>query len=417
MDVSGVWRLWLTPRRKSSFTSLRWRSWRFWSWTWLNSSAFRMATPISLAYRSRSVWSARSQSRVAGRLARMRPIRSSPARSSARIGTRDARDALLGLHRVGVDEEDHGGDEPERRSRRRGRRVRPSRRRRPAARPIRPPPGSDPSCRLRRSASAARRLWLSASWARTSVPTTGIGWLMSPAETRDTAAEISRSGRTRSRPTAAPPRIPTTTATANMNSRRRVPMSGSTAPVTMSSRPKTPSGTIEAARSVSVSRVWNDSLPPRVAAGSAGPVIGRGRRGSRQSVRRRGGLVGDQPVADAADGQQVARMVGIGLELLPQAPHRDPHVGRLGVVRLRPAADHQGVRRDGLAEVGGEGEEEPRLGRRQLDGLAADDGLASVELEDRGPARGRDPCAAPARRPAAGPAGSARAAPSSGRAW
>ena len=87
IDVSGVWRLWLTPRRKSSLTSPRRRSWRFWSWTWLNSSAFRMATPISLAYRSRRVWSARSQVWVAGRLARMRPIRSSPARSSARIGT------------------------------------------------------------------------------------------------------------------------------------------------------------------------------------------------------------------------------------------------------------------------------------------------------------------------------------------
>ena len=73
---------------------------------------------------------------------------------------------------------------------------------------------------------------------------------------------------------------------------------------------------------------------------------------------------------------------GIGLELLPQAPHGDPHVGRLGVVRLRPAADHQRVRRDRLAEVGGEGEEETRLGRGQLDGLAADDRLTPVELED-----------------------------------
>ena len=72
-----------------------------------------MATPISLAYRSRSVWSARSQSRVAGRLARMRP---DPLVAGAELGPdrhRHARDALLGLHRVGVDEEDHGGDEPE----------------------------------------------------------------------------------------------------------------------------------------------------------------------------------------------------------------------------------------------------------------------------------------------------------------
>ena len=51
-----------------------------------------------------------------------------------------------------------------------------------------------PSCQLRRAASSARRLWLSASWAMTSLPSTGIGRLMSPADTRATAAEISRSG-------------------------------------------------------------------------------------------------------------------------------------------------------------------------------------------------------------------------------
>ena len=87
IEVNGVWRLWLTPRRKSSLTSLSWRSWTFFSWTWVNSSALRMATPISLAYRSNRAWSARSQGWVAGRLARMRPIRSSPARSSARTGS------------------------------------------------------------------------------------------------------------------------------------------------------------------------------------------------------------------------------------------------------------------------------------------------------------------------------------------
>ena len=93
--------------------SLRWRSLRFWSWTWLNSSALRIATPISLANRSSSVWSARSQVWVAGRLARSRPIRSSPARRSARIGTRHAGDPLLGLDAVRIDEPDRRGDEAE----------------------------------------------------------------------------------------------------------------------------------------------------------------------------------------------------------------------------------------------------------------------------------------------------------------
>ena len=54
----------------------------------------------------------------------------------------------------------------------------------------------------------------------------------------DTAAEISRSGATRSSPTADPPRMPTATAIANMNSSSRAPTSGSTAPLAMSSTPK-----------------------------------------------------------------------------------------------------------------------------------------------------------------------------------
>ena len=54
-----------------------------------------------------------------------------------------------------------------------------------------------------------------------------------------TAAEISRSGATRSSPIAAPPRMPTATATANMNSSSRAPTCGSTAPVAMQqTRPK-----------------------------------------------------------------------------------------------------------------------------------------------------------------------------------
>ena len=418
IEVSGVCRLWLTPRRKSSLTSLSWRSWRFWSWTWSNSSAFRMATPISLAYRSRRVWSARSQVRVAGqaRQDQAQPLVAGPQLGADRHG--DARDALLGLdaspgRRTGAT----AAMKPKAASASRAARSAI------ASTPSRGSADStaariSPSWRLRRSASAARRLWLSASWARTSLP-----------DDRDRLAHVAgrdarhrrrdlaqRPRRGRARPTA-PPRIPTPTATANMNRRSRSPISGSTAPVAMSSTPKTPSGMIAAARRVRVSRVWKDRARP--AAGGSG-------RRSRSSGRVGGalggrsgldGLAGHQPVADAADRQQVARPVRVDLELLAQAPHRHPDVGRLGVVGLRPAARQQGLGRDGLAEVGGQGEEQPRFGRGELDGLAADDRPALVELEDRGPARDRGPCAAPARRPVAGPAGSALAAPSSGRAW
>ena len=225
---------------------------------------------------------------------------------------------------------------------------------------------------------------------------------------------------TRSCPTAAPPTMPTTTATANMNRRiRRPDLRLDRAGRDQQDDPKRPSGTTAAARRVRVRRVWNDSATA-LAAGRRRRSSVRGRRGPRRRSRRRWARrrpVGDEPVADAADGEQVARAVRVELELLAQAAHRDPDVGRFGVVGLRPAADEQRLGRHGLAEVGGEGEEEPRLGRGERDRLAADDRLAPVELEDEVRARGRGPGAGPGRRPAAGPDGSARAAPSSGRAW
>ena len=67
MLVSGVWRLWLTPRRKSSFAASSSSSWLFCASTCANSWAFRIATATSLANSSRRSWSARSHGRVAGR--------------------------------------------------------------------------------------------------------------------------------------------------------------------------------------------------------------------------------------------------------------------------------------------------------------------------------------------------------------
>ena len=54
-------------------------------------------------------------------------------------------------------------------------------------------------------------------------------------------------------------KTPMATAMANMNRSRREPTCGSTVPVTIRTSPKTPSGTMAAASSVRVSRVWNDS--------------------------------------------------------------------------------------------------------------------------------------------------------------
>ena len=82
--------------------------------TWSNSSAFRMATPISLAIEV--------EERLVGALPRLRrrqardqeqahPIVAGPQLGADR--QRDAGDPLLRFDAVGVDEQQHRGDEPE----------------------------------------------------------------------------------------------------------------------------------------------------------------------------------------------------------------------------------------------------------------------------------------------------------------
>ena len=99
MLVSGVWRLWLTPRRKSSFAASSSRSWAFCASTWANSSALRIATATSLANRSSRSWSARSQRRVAG----SRPTRTPSSLAAGaqdrpqRAATRRARPPRSGM--------------------------------------------------------------------------------------------------------------------------------------------------------------------------------------------------------------------------------------------------------------------------------------------------------------------------------
>ena len=89
-----------------------------------------------------------------------------------------------------------------------------------------------------------------------------------------------------------------------------------------------------------------------------------------------------EPVADAAHGLDVDRLVRVDLDLLAQAAHRDPDVGRVGILGLRPAAREERLGRDRLAEVRREGVQQARLGRGQLDDLAADRRLATMEVED-----------------------------------
>ena len=109
-----------------------------------------------------------------------------------------------------------------------------------------------------------------------------------------------------------------------------------------------------------------------------------------------------EPVADAADRLQVDRPVRVDLDLLAEPAHRDPDVRRVGVLGVGPAADEQRVGRDGLAEVRGEGVEQPRFGRRQLDHRAADGRLAPMQVEGQVRARGSGSGAGPCRRGGAG---------------
>ena len=162
-----------------------------------------------------------------------------------------------------------------------------------------------------------------------------------------------------------------TTATASSRTRARV---SSWRPVTTQhGDAEHRDGQDAAATSPSVRRVRNAGPraagPERAArAGSAGAAARRGRgRAAASSVVTASPSTpaDDQAVADAADRQQVDRLVGIHLHLLPQAPHRDPDVARVGILRVGPATGEERLGGHGLAEVGGEGVQQPRLGRRQ----------------------------------------------------
>ncbi len=154
MLVSGVWRLWLTPRRKSSLAASSSRSCVFWASTRANSWAFRIATAISLANSSRRSWSARSQHARRRQLPDQHAelllagLEDAPGPAAARRGS---------APRAGCPGDRRGGC----RSRscrtppwRRWRRGRPRTARRPAATPARSRRGC---CRAPGSAARGRR--------------------------------------------------------------------------------------------------------------------------------------------------------------------------------------------------------------------------------------------------------------------
>ena len=171
MLVSGVWRLWLTPRRKSSLAASSSRSWAFCASTWPNS--------CGVADRDRDLAGEQLEQVLVGAL----PGRGWPA------GARRARpSALVAGPQDGPERARLAGDDLLDRdlagsTRRTSASIRPK----AACGVARPPvPARNstpsrgetpsiaarirPSSRLRRSRSAARRLWLSARRASSSSP-------------------------------------------------------------------------------------------------------------------------------------------------------------------------------------------------------------------------------------------------------
>ena len=89
-----------------------------------------------------------------------------------------------------------------------------------------------------------------------------------------------------------------------------------------------------------------DACPPCPRSRLSGPSSRAGARpssasGSLRRHRPPRSTGPSQPIADAADGEDVERPVRIDLDLLAQPAHRDPHVGRVGVLGLGPATGKQ----------------------------------------------------------------------------
>ena len=334
---------------------------------------------ISLANSSRRSWSARSQRRVAGRRPTSTPRSSPPARSTARTGS--------GLARA---RPPRPGPSP-------GRPGRPSQSIMPNAarasvagrgderldavarrRPRRSPRGSGRArgcgargrrragCGSRRGGPARRR---PATCDRAS---TGRRPRRDRRPARSPAA--ARSGRSPSDDTR--PRSRSTSSDRRARTAGSARTVASTVPLARTAWPTRArrARTRPAARSPTTTRAERSARgTERRGRGRRGPHVAAdpspGRRRSSAAGGRDRPVDRHEPVADAAHGLEVDRPVRVELDLLAQAAHRDPDVGRVGVLGLGPAAGEQRLGRDGLAEVRGQGVEQARLGRGQLDDL------------------------------------------------
>src|ERR1017187_870416 len=80
----------------------------------------------------------------------------------------------------------------------------------------------------------------------------------------------------------------------------------------------------------------------------------------------RGGL-GQEAVADAVDGEEVTRLVGVGLEFLPQLHHVRIHRPGVGEEFIAPDGVENHVAREGAVGILQEIAEQVVLGRRELE--------------------------------------------------
>ena len=198
MLVSGVWRLWLTPRRKSSFAASSSSRRAFWAPDPLE----QLGVPDSDPDLARE----QLQQVLVGAFPATGGRQVPDEKSEAVLAGPDGRPDGQGFARDPVLEWARSPDRPAGSGYRSSRRpVRASSAARPMSQstPSRGEAATSaarirPSSRLRRSSSAASRLWLSASRASSSSPVTTIGVLRSPVETRSTAAAIARNGAVRS---------------------------------------------------------------------------------------------------------------------------------------------------------------------------------------------------------------------------
>ena len=78
--------------------------------------------------------------------------------------------------------------------------------------------------------------------------------------------------------------------------------------------------------------------------------------------------------------EQILRMGGIVLELVPERVHVDARVATMSLMRGTPGFPHEGVRGDDLIGVAGQSRKQLELGRRKRDPAGATGELSAFEI-------------------------------------